>query len=292
MPIARINGTSLHYHVKGRGVPIVFIHPPLLTGANFQYQVAQLSGMFKTVTFDIRGHGSSASSPVPLTYPLIAEDVVRLMDHLELEKAYVCGYSTGGSIALEAMLAYPDRFYGGIVLSGLSEASDAYLRARIGIAVSLCRMNAKRALALAICFGNADSSTTFANLYREAMRGNAENWEQYYRFSLSYNGTARLKRISAPVLLMFGKKDRKFYRYADILRRQLPNNKLVMVRGVHHQLPTKAAVAVSETMRAWIQEHQRELGAGAAGAERDAQTPDPAFLPLSPEGERTANVER
>src|SRR5690606_3951977 len=125
--------------------------------------------------------------------------------------------------------------------------SDAYLRARIRIAVSMCRMNAAKLLALAVCYGNADSGVTFANLYRDAVQGNPENWEQYYRCSASYNCTARLKRIQAPMLLMFGKKDRKFYRYADILQKQLPHRKLVMVRGVHHQLPTKAGAAVSES---------------------------------------------
>jgi pimeloyl-ACP methyl ester carboxylesterase len=68
MPFAKINGTTLHYQVKGEGLPIIFIHPPLLTKANFNYQVAQLSGIYKVITFDIRGHGHSAASLDPLTY--------------------------------------------------------------------------------------------------------------------------------------------------------------------------------------------------------------------------------
>ena len=267
MPFARVNGTNLHVHAKGRGVPIVFIHPPLLTKAIFNYQTAELSGMFRTVVFDIRGHGISAPSEQPLTYPLIAEDTVRLMDHLDIEKAFICGYSTGGSVALEAMLSYPGRFYGGIVLSGMPEAGDPILRARIGIAAAMCRMNAGRLLALAICFGNADSGTTFANLHREAARGNSVNWEQYYRCSLEYNCTARLKQLRLPVLLVFGEKDRGFHRYAGILKRELPDCRLVIVPGAHHQLPTKAGAAVSEAIRAFVLE--RQAGADAAAGERE-----------------------
>jgi pimeloyl-ACP methyl ester carboxylesterase len=49
------------------------------------------------ITFDIRGHGKSQYSNKPLTFPLIVEDIKLLLDHLEVEKAFICGYSTGGS---------------------------------------------------------------------------------------------------------------------------------------------------------------------------------------------------
>lgn len=252
MPMAKINGTTLHYHVKGEGVPILFIHPPLLTKANFQYQIAQLSGTFKVVTFDLRGHGISPPSSVPLTYPLFSEDIKQLMDYLHLPKAFLCGYSTGASIVLEAMLSYPDRFHGGILISGMSEASDFYLRSRIKLAESMCRVQAKSALASVICMGNADNQTTFGNLYREAMKGDLDSWRQYYHNSLTYNVTTRLRQLKAPMLLLYGKKDRSFYRYAAILQKELPYSKLVAVKGLSHQLPTKAPAAVNKLSRSWI----------------------------------------
>lgn len=47
MPIVTINGVRLHYKARGEGMAIVFIHPPLLTSANFQYQLTQLSDEFQ-----------------------------------------------------------------------------------------------------------------------------------------------------------------------------------------------------------------------------------------------------
>jgi len=253
MPFAKINGATLHYQVKGEGIPIILIHPPLLTKANFNYQIAQLSGLYKVITFDIRGHGLSGSSyDQALTYPLIVEDIKQLMEHLNISKAYVGGYSTGGSLALEAILTYPDRFYGGILVSALSEASDLYLRTRISLAVSMCRMKAKNALLYAICRGNADRNATFQQLSRDAKPGNLVNWRQYYEYSLHYNCSYRLGEIDKPVLLIYGKKDRSFYRYADILERKLPNNKLVLIRGVSHQIPTKAAQSMNEIIKQWL----------------------------------------
>jgi pimeloyl-ACP methyl ester carboxylesterase len=259
MPYAKINGTILHYQVKGEGIPIIFIHPPLLTKANFNYQVAQLSGTYKVITFDIRGHGHSAASEEPITYPLIVEDIKQLMDHLHVQKAYLCGYSTGGSIVLEAMLTCPDRLYGGILISAMSEASDLYLRGRIALAVSMCQMKAKRALLYAICSGNADSTVTFQHLCRDAKLGQVMNWRQYYQCSLNYNCTYRLGEIKKSMLLVYGKKDRSFYRYADILERKLASNKLILIRGVSHQIPTKAALSMNEIIKYWVTDVHEEL---------------------------------
>lgn len=71
MPMLDVDGNSLYYSVKGKGVPIVFIHPPVLTSVNFQYQMEELSEEFKVITFDIRGHGRSQYSRLRVTYARI-----------------------------------------------------------------------------------------------------------------------------------------------------------------------------------------------------------------------------
>src|SRR5690606_126292 len=116
MPMISVNGVDLHVHQQGRNnaPAIVFIHPPLLNSENFNYQMASLSDEFRTIAFDLRGHGFSGSSGQAFSYALLAEDIKQLLDKLDIEKAYLCGYSTGATVALEAMLAHPERYYGGI----------------------------------------------------------------------------------------------------------------------------------------------------------------------------------
>jgi pimeloyl-ACP methyl ester carboxylesterase len=58
---------------------------------------------------------------------------------LNIPKAFLCGYSTGGSIVLEFLLTFPDRSLGGIVISGMSEVGDWYLKNRISLAVILSK---------------------------------------------------------------------------------------------------------------------------------------------------------
>ncbi|CAH0121268.1 MULTISPECIES: alpha/beta fold hydrolase [unclassified Paenibacillus] len=258
MPLERINGTMLYYETYGEGVPIVFIHPPLISSANFRYQQMQLSDEFQVITFDIRGHGRSEPSQTPVTYPLICEDILRLMDRLNIEKAFLCGYSTGGSIALEAMLSYPDRFRGGILISAMSEASDFYLRGRIHAAIGLSSWKAAiRLLTLGVTWGNSDSMATFRRLMKDALKGDWRNIRQYYKYSLNYNCTNRLHEIDAPILLMFGGKDKSFKRYCHLLQKGLRKFKLITFREENHRLPTLAADKTNQMIRSWIRNEMR-----------------------------------
>ena len=269
MPIASINGTIIYYETKGEGLPIVFVHPPLLTGANFRYQQAQLSDEFQVVTFDIRGHGRSGKSKAPLSYSLIAEDIKQLLDHLDIRQAVICGYSTGGTVALEAVLTYPDRFLGCILVSSMPEASDFVLKTRIRLAAGLSRWKPTFALLrAAITWGNADSRLTFRNLLRDAKRGDRANIRQYYRISLDFAITRRLREVSVPVLLLYGKKDHSFFRYMRMLEQELPSCELHVLEGEKHQLPTKAAAKMNERIRSWLAPLALQTGHSGQRSER------------------------
>lgn len=250
-----VEGSSLYYQVQGEGTPIVFIHPPLLTSTNFVYQVEQLSKTYKVITFDIRGHGRSVYSKLVLTYQLIANDIVSLLDHLGIDKAYICGYSTGGSILLEFLLLYPDRAHGGILISGMSEVKGLYLKQRISLAVKLANKKAISMLTVIITWGNSESHHTFRKLLKDASYGDTRNIQQYYRYSLQYNCTSRLQDIYLPILLVFGEKDKAFHPYACLLNEKLPQNELLFLEKEKHQIPTKAAVKLNGKIDEFIRNH-------------------------------------
>lgn len=264
MPFAEINGTKIHYRIKGQGVPIVFVHPPLMTERTFMYQLRQLADRFQVITFDIRGHGDSPYSAEPITYPLLAEDIRHLMDYLEIRKAYLCGYSTGGSIVLETMLTYPERYLGGILVSSMSEVSSWILKAEIWLASVLSAAGAKRLLSAAISAGNADSLQTFKQLYGSSIRGDIRNLHQYYRYSLNYNCTKRLGELRAPILLLYGQKDKTFKRYVRILQKHLPVSSLYMLGNAAHRLPTKEAMRMNDIIQTWVARQQEGRKNGAS----------------------------
>lgn len=107
------NGVAIHYTDEGEGFPIVLIHG---IGANADINwrraglVKRLAEEFRVITFDLRGHGLSGKPEDPTLYGLeMIDDVPRLLDHLDIEKAHVAGYSLGGFITLKLLTRHPER---------------------------------------------------------------------------------------------------------------------------------------------------------------------------------------
>lgn len=255
MAFLNVDGSSLFYTVIGEGTPIVFIHPPVLTSANFKYQIEGLSQNFQVITFDIRGHGKSHFSSKPITYQLIVEDIKKLLDHLEIDKAIICGYSTGGSVALEFFLTFPNQASGGIVISGMPDVYDEYLRKKITIGIKLAKAGAKSFLACSFSLSNSNTKDIFKKMFTEARQGDIKNIEQYLSYSLQFDCSHQLGKIDHPILLVYGIKDKTFHHYAKLLHEKLPNNELKFINE-NHRIPTKAANELNELIKNFVQLHE------------------------------------
>jgi pimeloyl-ACP methyl ester carboxylesterase len=106
-------GAKIHYVVEGQGEPVVLIHG---YAANILFQwempgiLKALAKDYQVIALDCRGHGLSSKPHDSKSYGLeMVEDVVRLLDHLKIEKAHIVGYSMGAYIALKLMTTHPDR---------------------------------------------------------------------------------------------------------------------------------------------------------------------------------------
>lgn len=113
------DGVRIRYMAEGEGEPVVLIHG-FAVNANLNwrlYGVAQkLAKHYRVITFDNRGHGQSDKPHDPSLYGAeLVEDVVRLMDHLGVDRAHVAGYSLGGFIALRLMASHPDRLCSAVI---------------------------------------------------------------------------------------------------------------------------------------------------------------------------------
>lgn len=62
------------------------------------------------ICYDTRGHGLSSTPNGPYTVEQLGEDVVRLLDHLNINKAAFCGISMGGLTGQWLAIHYPNRF--------------------------------------------------------------------------------------------------------------------------------------------------------------------------------------
>ncbi len=107
------NGVPIHYTVEGQGEPLVLIHG-FAVNADLNWRkvgiIKTLARHYRVVAFDMRGHGRSGKPHDMAQYGIeMVYDVIRLMDHLGIEKAHVAGYSLGGFITLKLVAAHPER---------------------------------------------------------------------------------------------------------------------------------------------------------------------------------------
>lgn len=108
------NGVNIHYVDIGEGEPVVLMH-----GLNGNFQRAWLdrgiadkfaAAGFRVLALDARAHGKSGTPHDPSKYGQeMSLDIVRLLDHLNLPKAHIVGYSMGSRIVGKLRELRPER---------------------------------------------------------------------------------------------------------------------------------------------------------------------------------------
>lgn len=128
MAKALLNGINVHYQVKGEGPDVVMLHGVTSSLAIWYAKVMpELGKQFRVTAYDLRGHGYSDPTPTGYTSRSMADDLLALLDHLNIEKARLVGHSFGGSIALHLALLHPERVEA-VVLGDTGVACLRYLR--------------------------------------------------------------------------------------------------------------------------------------------------------------------
>jgi pimeloyl-ACP methyl ester carboxylesterase len=106
---ATVNGINLYYETHGKGRPMILLHGGLGSGEMFAPILPQLAEHHQVVVVDLQGHGRTADIDRPIDARLMAGDIAALIDHLELDKPDVVGYSLGGGVAFFTAVKYPQK---------------------------------------------------------------------------------------------------------------------------------------------------------------------------------------
>ena len=107
------NGVQIHYTDEGAGEPVVLVHGYAVDAdSNWRIRgiTQALAKEYRVIALDNRGHGLSGKPHDAGQYGVeMVKDVVRLLDHLKIEKAHVVGYSMGGYMTLKLITMFPER---------------------------------------------------------------------------------------------------------------------------------------------------------------------------------------
>jgi 3-oxoadipate enol-lactonase len=108
MPFFSDDESSIHYLERGRGEPLLLIHGLGCSGAAWAFQVAALEHRFRLIIPDLPGSGHSSPPRSEYTIEGFAHAMWRLMDHLQIHKTNIVGFSLGGAVALEMASLRPN----------------------------------------------------------------------------------------------------------------------------------------------------------------------------------------
>jgi pimeloyl-ACP methyl ester carboxylesterase len=100
------DGTRLHYIEAGRGKPVVLIPGWSQTAAMFGDQIKGLSGKYRVIALDMRGHGESSKPAGGYRMAQLAQDTHEFIHGMKLDDVALGGHSMGASV----MWSYWDHF--------------------------------------------------------------------------------------------------------------------------------------------------------------------------------------
>jgi pimeloyl-ACP methyl ester carboxylesterase len=120
-------GVRIHFLIAGKGEPVVLIHGLHSTSEinwGLTGVIRDLAIDHHVIAIDLPGHGRSDKPEKEEAYGLqVVDDVVLLLDHLNVKRAHLVGYSMGGLVALKLTSMHPDRVRS-LLLGGMGWLRD------------------------------------------------------------------------------------------------------------------------------------------------------------------------
>jgi pimeloyl-ACP methyl ester carboxylesterase len=217
---ADIYGVRIHYQEKGTGTPLVLIHGYTSSTYSWKDVFEPLAKDFHLIVVDLKGFGFSGKPDGDYTRRAQATLVAHLLEHLNIEKAWLCGNSMGGEVALNVALASPERVTGlilidsaGVEIPGKESLAPGYLMVpgigRILVALSLTRDKlVRQGLEKSFYDQTKVTEDRVANYYRplKTRGGQLGALRARTQWSL-FPVESELSKINVPTLILWGDQD-------------------------------------------------------------------------------------
>jgi pimeloyl-ACP methyl ester carboxylesterase len=236
LPICKLDYGDLFYEEAGSGIPIIFLHPPGMGRKVFSLQ-KPLSEKYHVIFPDLSGHGDSTSFIEQVTIQKYAKEVYLLIDSLQLEKVVVCGYSSGGSIAQEFALTYPEKAAAVILSGGFAKVESPSLKYEHLLGMYFVKHSPKT-LAKVIATAHTFEKKFRDELIEHMLKADCRAWFQFYNESLTYSCLNRLNTFETPLLLIYGSRD-LINQHLRAYQKAVPQYETAIIQKVSHQVPVK-----------------------------------------------------
>ena len=240
----------LHVTDAGKGRPVVLIHGWPLSDEMYEYQYNDLiNNNFRVIGITLRGFGQSSKPYGLYDYDVHARDIKKVLDHLDIKKAVLGGFSMGGSIAIRYVSLYKSAHVSKLALFGAAapvwtQRKDFPYNLQKSAVDALVELNYKDRPKLLSDFAKIFSAT------ETTLNEGIGNWLNGICISASSYATAKclialrdtdlrkdLTKIKIPTLIMHGKLDKICsFDLAEQMKSGITGSQLIPFENSGHSL--------------------------------------------------------
>jgi pimeloyl-ACP methyl ester carboxylesterase len=194
--VADVNGQHIFYSVHGAGKPLILLHGGI-NPDSFGSNLATLAKSRRVIAPHLQAHGRTPDTDRPLRCETLGDDVAALIDHLNLGKADVMGYSLGACVALQTAIRHPDVVDRLALVAGRMRQDGAYPE----VVAAFNQLEANAAT-----IGGAVKASPLGQTYPDV------DWTNLFRkvgdlTKRSFDWSADVAKIQARTLLVFADAD-------------------------------------------------------------------------------------
>jgi pimeloyl-ACP methyl ester carboxylesterase len=220
---SEVNGLKMYYEIYGQGKPIVLVHGGGSTiQTSFEKVIPQFSKNRQVIAVELQAHGRTNDRKTDLSFEQDADDITKLLENLNINKADFFGFSNGGTTVLQIAIRHPGIVDKIILGSALSKRNgvpewfwDFMKQAQLENMPEQLRVAYKQVA--------PDTNGLQIMHHRDAKR------------MVNFNDIPdeQIKSIKAPTLIILGDKDVITLEHGIEMHRQIVNSDLAIIPGGH-----------------------------------------------------------
>jgi 3-oxoadipate enol-lactonase len=256
-----INGIELFVSETGTGRPVVLVHGLGWSHALWHRVISQLSGRYRVIAGDTRGHGRSAKPAGPYTMGQLASDWAGVLDACNVDSCALIGLSQGGMIAMSLAAQFPERVAVMGLLATAAHFSDAAWkgmeeRGKIAREIGIRAAAEQTATSLFSSDFAAQNPSLVKDFVENRVAAAAAALGAATQSLRGFDIRQQLPRLRCPVFIMHGTADRVIpVQSADEIKATLPHAELVREEGAGHILPVERPDDVEMSLARFLDRH-------------------------------------
>ena len=271
MPYFQNKNAKIYYEDVGEGEPIIANHG-LLEDVTYWSETgvtAKLAEKYRMISLDMRAHGRTIVNGEPYGFDAdtMGNDFGDLADYLEIDKFHLLTHATGGMAGVRYAMTNSKRLRSLILTDTCSETIPEFYLDETNHFVQLTREpteKTKAAWAKWITTGSFDDVITelrrHPNEYHFKMDEHPNSEEMWRIYAMPYRyhdpqvnsrfsnvfysdqdpRVEELRQIKCPTLILIGEFDIVFFKPSEIMAKEIPDVKYVIMEGVGHMTAIEA----------------------------------------------------